>query len=394
MTLAQQDRLIDELLQETDARDGLAPVDLERFWADNDQARLDPFGKNITQIPLGWLMWPDNIWDELGLPEDNWRYLHDDPWRVEVAKEYNARSEAIVGRKFLDDAPADPGRSYPAIRQLHDIFDAHQQWHAGSWWIAQCIHNPDELSRMLDQVEKRLENLRGFLLPAGWDQARKRLLGQGIRPAQYTMQRGPVTFASSIYGCEELIYLILDQEELARRFSNAILHAMLGIRQVLEEEAGLTRESAPRSFIFNDDNCYLLTAEMHEQFALPILQGMFAYCAPEEGHYRYQHSDSAMGHLLPVLAKLKLSGCNFGPTLSVREIRQAMPRTAIHGQLDPMVFCRNDRRDILRQLLRYFAQAREQRGLVFQTAGVVNNGTRLSSLRLIMAGIQRYARYV
>lgn len=50
-----------------------------------------------------------------------------------------------------------------------------------------------------------------------------------------------------------------------------------------------------------------------------------------------------------------------------------------------MVFCRNDRHEVLRHLFRDFDQAREQRGLVFQTAGVVNNGTPLTSLRLIMA---------
>jgi uroporphyrinogen decarboxylase len=94
-----------------------------------------------------------------------------------------------------------------------------------------------------------------------------------------------------------------------------------------------------------------------------------------------------------VLAKLNLSGCNFGPTLTVTDIRHGMPATVIHGQLDPMVFCRNDRREIVRQVLRDFEQARHTRGLVFQTAGVVNNGTKLTSMRLVMAAIQRYARY-
>ena len=48
--------------------------------------------------------------------------------------------------------------------------------------------------------------------------------------------------------------------------------------------------------------------------------------APAPGDYRYQHSDSAMGHLLPLLADFDLTGCNFGPTVTVREIRKYMPR--------------------------------------------------------------------
>ena len=44
-------------------------------------------------------------------------------------------------------------------------------------------------------------------------------------------------------------------------------------------------------------------------------------------------------------------------------------------------------------LLRDFEMAREKRGLVFTTAGSVNNGSRLTGLRLIMAAIQRYGRF-
>jgi hypothetical protein len=141
--------LIAQLIRETDAHDGLAPVDLDRFWHEDAIAARDPFGADIPQVPLNAGIWPDNIWDELGLPEDNWRYLHDDPWRVQVARAYNDQSQRIVGRRFLDDAPADPDRTYPAVPQLHDIFEARQQWHAGSWWLPQTLATPDELARLL-----------------------------------------------------------------------------------------------------------------------------------------------------------------------------------------------------------------------------------------------------
>ena len=383
---------IEQLIRETEANDGLAPLDVEKFWAVQDHSVRDPFGKSIPQLPLTtWTMSGDIIYDELGIPEDGLRYRQDDAWRVEVTRAYNDKAVRIVGRRLLNDTPADPERSYPPVKELHDVFEAAQEWQSGSWWLHQSANDADELARLLDRVEQR--DVRSFILPAGWDAARTRLMAQGIRPPQYTVQRGPVTFATSIYGCENLIFLIMDQPELAIRFRNAILRVMLDIRKVLEEEAGFTRETAPRSFSFNDDNCYLLTSEMYEMFGFPILQGVFDYCAPSPQHRRYQHSDSAMGHLLPVLARLNLTGCNFGPMLSVHEIRAAMPGTVIDGQLDPMVYCRNDQREILRQLFRDFEQAREKRGLVFTTAGVVNNGTRLTSMRLIMAAIQRHCRY-
>jgi uroporphyrinogen decarboxylase len=100
-----------------------------------------------------------------------------------------------------------------------------------------------------------------------------------------------------------------------------------------------------------------------------------------------------MGHLVPTLARLGLTGVNFGPKVTAAEIRRHMPRAIIYGQLAPFTFSRDDRAGILAELLRDFEATRESRGLVFATAGSINNGSRLAGMRLIMAGIQRYARY-
>jgi len=37
--------------------------------------------------------------------------------------------------------------------------------------------------------------------------------------------------------------------------------------------------------------------------------------------------------------------------------------------------------------------AHEKRGWIFTTAGSINNGSRLTGMRLIMAAIQEYGRY-
>ncbi len=79
--------------------------------------------------------------------------------------------------------------------------------------------------------------------------------------------------------------------------------------------------------------------------------------------------------------------------LTVSEIRRAMPRTVIRGQLAPMVLSRNEEANIVAEFLRDFEEARAQRGLIFDTSGVINNGTKLTGMRLVMSAIQRYARY-
>ena len=49
--------------------------------------------------------------------------------------------------------------------------------------------------------------------------------------------------------------------------------------------------------------------------------------------------------------------------------------------------------NIVAEFLRDFEMAREKRGLVFATAGSINDGSRLTGMRLIMAAIQEYGRY-
>ena len=100
-----------------------------------------------------------------------------------------------------------------------------------------------------------------------------------------------------------------------------------------------------------------------------------------------------MGLLLPQLAELDLTGTNFGPTLSVAEIRRHCPNAVIDGQLAPFTYSRNETAYMVAEFLRDFAQAREARGLNFATAGSINNGTRLTSMRLLMAAIQRHGKY-
>lgn len=380
-----------ELVREMDTHGGLAPVDLERFWAEQEVSERDPFGRDTPQVPLGAILTGECVYDELGIPVDMWRYDTDHAWRLSVNTAYNDAAERIVGKRILSEAPFDAAREYPRVRGLNDVFEAENVWHDQSWWLQQSARNPSELEALLDRVDGR--DIRGFILPAGWDAARRRLRAMGVEGPLYRGQRGPVTFATSVYGPENLIYLILEQPDLARRFSNTILKTMLEIGRVLDEEAGYTPETAPRGFSFCDDNCCLLSPDMYELFGYPVLEGVFARYSSGAADLRYQHSDSAMEHLLPLLGRLGLNGANFGPTVPVKAIREHLPQAVIYGQLAPFTYSRNESEHIVLEFLRDFDMARESRGLVFATAGSINNGTRLTSMRLAMAAIQRYGRY-
>jgi uroporphyrinogen decarboxylase len=329
----------------------------------------------------------------LGIAEDYWRYDNDTGWRLRLNKAYNDRAEKIVGRRLLSEQPDDPSRRWPPNKELHDLFEARNVWRDRSWWLMASANNEDELAALLDRVEHRLTDVAGFILPANWESEKKRLRMLGVEPPLYRWQRGPVTFATSVFGIENFIFLINDNPELAVRFRDLILRAMLAIGRVLDEEAGYTQRTSPRGFGFADDNCAMLTADMYELFGHPVLKKVFETYSPGNGETRYQHSDSAMGHILPILGRLNLTGVNFGPTIRVSDIRRHLPHAIIDGQLAPFTYSRNEEENIVVEFLRDFEQARELRGLRFTTAGSINNGSRLTGMRLIMAAIQRHGRY-
>ncbi len=380
------------LVGEAHKNGGLAPVDVERFWKDQDEAAKDPFSKSIKQVPLGIFHSNETVFDELGIPEDMWKLNNDEAWRLSIHKQYNDKAEKIIGRRTLSEKPsAPPEDRYPGVKGLHDVFEAKNIWHEGSWWLQQSANTEDELKALLDRVESR--DIRKFILPEGWDESKARLMPRGIKPGLYRWQRGPCTFATSVYGSENMIFLTLDNPDLAVRFRNAILRTMLEIAKVMDEEAGYTVETAPHGFGFADDNCCLFNPEMYELFGYPILKGVFDRYSPNPGDSRYQHSDSSMAHLLPFFSKLEMTGVNFGPTLTVGEIREHCPKAVIHGQLAPFTFSRNEEVRMVCELLRDFEQAKEKRGLLFATAGSINNGSRLTGMRLLMAAAQLWARY-
>jgi len=381
------------LLARARAAGGLAPVDLERFWADQAVARADPFGADIPQTALGIMMSGECVYDELGVPVDFWRYQHDDAWRLELNAAYNDKAERIVGRRLLGETPREAAPRYTGLGGLHDVFEARNVWNelSQSWWLEQVADGPDELKALLDRVEQR--DVRGAILPDDWDAQKARLLPRGVRPPQYRNQRGPVTFATSVYGVENLIFLLVDDPDLAARFRDAILRAMLEIRRIMDAEAGHTRDTAPRGFGFADDNCALLTPEMYELFGYPILKGVWEYTSPDPPDRRGQHSDSDMAHIVPILGRLGLTDTNFGPNVMVDHIRRHCPKAVIMGELAPFTFSRNDQPGIVREFLRDHGMTREARGLLFTTAGSINNGSRLTGMRLIMSAIQHFGRF-
>jgi uroporphyrinogen decarboxylase len=92
---------------------------------------------------------------------------------------------------------------------------------------------------------------------------------------------------------------------------------------------------------------------------------------------------------------LNFTGVNFGPKVYFDKIRQHLPKARIDGCVHPYVFMRNESEELAAQVKRDCRMAVESgtKGLNLATAGSVNPGSSLASLRLVMQTIQNFGRY-
>ncbi len=136
---------------------------------------------------------------------------------------------------------------WPKVKELSDIFEAENVWEggkSGSWWLKQSATTPEELSALLTRVEERLPNLRDFILPENWDAEKARLIALGRPVPRYRGQRGPCTFATSVYGAENMLFLSFDDPALFARFSDVLGRAILA-RATLERACWSWTLTAP-----------------------------------------------------------------------------------------------------------------------------------------------------
>ncbi len=371
----------------------LYPVDLERFWRDNDLSMDKPFSTDKPQVPMSLRTTEGCLWEELGLPKDP-RYYEDPEVHVRINRLYNDKAQEIVGARILRETFIPPSEDLPRPLRIEELFGSHITTIEGSEdidgadWMRESVHSIRDLEESMERVAAT--NLRGAVLPPGFQEGLERLRTRyGAAPQLGTGIRGPVTAAMSVCGVENVIYWLVDYPEVMERFRDLLATKIVELSALLREAT-----SAPaRGFSFSDDNCAMLNAGLYERFGLPILQHVFAVFSPDEADWRYQHSDSAMTHLLPALSRVHLSGANFGPTVDPVAIRRAMPRTVIYGQLPPFTFSRGTPAEIYAAVRRDIEAVGADGGLVVTTAGSVNPGSRLEGLRAAMAAIQQHGRY-
>lgn len=374
-------------------------LDIDQFWKDEEIAHKDNcFSKEAPQVALGIRMSEECVFAELGEEGQPWGYTSPER-RYELNCRYNEKACKIVGRALLPEIKPkkEPEIAIPAYRPVAELFGGYFFFDGNTTWLKGTMDGPEDLKKKLDAISALLADpdaFRGWVLPKDWDAQCKAVYElTGQRPAPFGGIRGPVTMGTSVYGVEDLLYLYYDDEGLFTHFADVMGDVLIAYIDLFLRES--QTDDPYHGFCFCDDDSNLMSPDMYKAFGYRVLKRVFEKTAPLPHHYRYQHSDSAMGHLLPLLADFNLTGCNFGPTLTVQQIRRYMPNTCIDGQLAPFTFMRNDEDAIIAEVKRDCLAAKENdlRGLNLTTAGSINNGSLLTSMRTVMAAIQNYGRY-
>lgn len=348
-----------------------AMLDLKAFWEENHKSSGKAFRTDKPRAPIGISV--DDHWliDEMKVPS-TLRYYNDGEYQARINRECNDRCEAAIGLRPFSELPP----TLSPLRIEH-LFGSHTELtEGGTPWLEPGHDSIESFAAKLDELD-RVDILELALSNGA---VVEKTGGEG-----HAWSRGPTTVACSVLGPEQFLYWMVDEPELMHRYFDTFVRAHTAYHGGLAQLRGAKITGCA----WLDDFCVLLSPSLHREFALPAMKA----CMDAFPGYRFQHSDSAMEHLLPVLAECDYHGVNFGPTVPVRAIRDAMPGAEIQGQVPPFLL-RDGTVDELRDCIRRdFAEVGGDGGMVITTAGSVAAGTTLDKIRAFMEIVQEDCRY-
>lgn len=354
----------------------MSRLDVERFWHENELSVGKPFRTDKPRAPIGLSFDEHWLFEELGVTSTV-RYYEDDAFRIECNREANRRCWETVGRRPFSEAPGklQPLRIEEVMGSRRVLLDG------GTPWLEAGFEEPYELAAKLDQLETLDEDgVREIALSNG-------ACPEPARGERVVWSRGPTTVATSVIGTERFLIWLYDEPDLMTRFYRIFAETLIRYHRSLAQGATL------RGIAWLDDNCALLSPGLYEEYALPAMRRVMDEFAPAPRDVRFQHSDSAMEHLLPLLSSLNFHGVNFGPTLLASTIRRHMLGAEIHGQIAPFTLRNGTPQDVEREVVRDFESVGGDGGLFVTTAGSIPAGTRLESIREFMKSVDTCCRY-
>jgi uroporphyrinogen decarboxylase len=355
-------------------------LDAEAFWEENASCQGFTLDKPRASLSFS----PDDHWifGFVDVPS-TLRYYRDKAYRDALHREVNTITQRFVGRSFFSE---DTWEHEP--RRIENLFGCHFTYRErGTPWLTPATDDPDAFARILDRAEAT--DLASWSLPEPYltEWEARRAAGKEL-PRLGTGSRGPATIITSVLAPETTFLWMYDHPELMVRFRDLLAQKMIAFNQLLRKFSGNNEPS----WWITDDNCALFNPRLYREFCYPVLEQVLEAMAPGDAR-RYQHSDSAMGHLLDMQAQLGMTEVNYGPEVDVALIRAKLPRALIHGQMPPFLLRNGSPEEIRARVISDFEKAGRTGGLNVTTAGSLAAGTGVGRMRWLMACVQTVCRY-
>jgi uroporphyrinogen decarboxylase len=355
-------------------------LDVEAFWEEN--ALCQTFTTDKPRCSLSFS--PDDHWvfEFMDVPS-TLRYYRDKVYRDGLHRQLNEITSRYVGQTFFSE---DTWEHEP--KRIENLFKCEFSYtEGGTPWLTPATGDPDEFARILDEAERT--DLRTWIFPKAYLEERERRRAEGKPlPNLGTGSRGPATIMTSVIEPTTLLLWLYDYPDLIARFRDILAEKMVEFNQILREFSG---NDQPGWWI-TDDNCALFSPVLYRKYCFPVLDKVLNAMAPGNAR-RYQHSDSAMAHLLDQQYELGIRDVNYGPEVEVGLIREKMPDAYIHGHMPPFLLRNGSPEEIRQRVIDDFKRAGATGGLNVTTAGSLAAGTGVGRMRGLMWVVQNECRY-
>ncbi len=357
-----------------------ADLDVKQFWAEDEQCR--DLTADKPRCPL--IFSPDDHWlFEFLAVSSTLRYYKDKAYRDDLHREANRVTRQYVGRTFFDE---DTWVHQP--RRIENLFDCHFTYtEGGTPWLTPATDDPVEFAAILDKAEAA--DMAEWAFPEEFLQEWEMRKARGDRmPLLGTGSRGPATIITSVLHVETAFFWMYDRPDLMRRLRDVLAQKMVELNLVLRAFSGNTEQG----WWITDDNCALFNTTFYGEYCVPVLKSVLEAFSPDPC-WRYQHSDSAMGHHLDAQRELGISIVNYGPEVDAALIRKKMPDAVIHGHMPPFLLRNGSPEEIRARVRSDFEKAGADGRLVVATAGSLAAGTGVGRMRWLMKVVQERCRY-
>jgi len=365
---------------ETEFLERTKNLDIGAFWQENKTCQSFSTEKPRCAASFS----PDDHWifEFMQVPS-TLRYYQDKTYRDDLHCQVNQITQEYVGQAFFDE---DTWEHNP--KRIENLFGCEFEYREGGTpWFVPVTADPEEFAQVLEHAENT--DLKHWAFPEEflieWDA--RRSLGEEM-PMLGTGSRGPATIMTSVLDVETLFFWFYDHPELMQRFRDMLSTKMVELNTLLREFSGNT----DAGWWITDDNSALFNRKLYAEYCVPVLEKVLSAMAPGDA-YRYQHSDSSMGHLLDFQYDLGIWDVNYGPKVDAALIREKMPDAIINGQLPPFLLRNGSPDEIKARIVNDFQKAGQTGGLTVTTAGSLAAGTGVGRMRWMMQLVQQHCRY-